>query len=94
MTETRKVYKPEEKLCEIVHENVRYILRRNPVRAREIETGRNSKVEKIRKITDERNQYLSEHPKAEVSTALSLLKGFFINPYCQYPIGYIYTYES
>ena len=62
-----------EKLCEIVHENVRYILRRNPVRAREIETGRNSKVEKIRKITDERNQYLSEHPKAEVSTALSLI---------------------
>ena len=62
-----------EKLCEIVHENVRYILRRNPVRAREIETGRNSKVEKIEKMVGERNLYLSEHPRAEVSTALSLV---------------------
>ena len=43
------------------------------MRAKEIETGRNSKVEKIRKMTDERNLYLSEHSRAEVSTAFSLI---------------------
>ncbi|MHB8361319.1 MAG: IS1634 family transposase, partial [Thermoplasmataceae archaeon] len=64
-----------EKLCEIDHNGIRYILRRNPVRAKEIETSRNRnrKVEKIRNIVNERNQYLSEHPKAGVSTALSLI---------------------
>ena len=58
-----------EKLCEIVHENTRYILRRNPVRAKEIQDSRNRKIEKIRSITDDRNRYLSEHPKAEITTA-------------------------
>ena len=47
-----------EKLCEIVHENTRYILRRNPVRAKEIQDSRNRKIEKIRSITDDRNRYL------------------------------------
>ncbi|MHB8360536.1 MAG: IS1634 family transposase [Thermoplasmataceae archaeon] len=59
-----------EKLCEIIHENIRYILRRNPVRKKEIETNRNRKIEKIRNVVNERNLYLSEHPKAEVSTAV------------------------
>ncbi len=62
-----------EKLCKIAHENIRYILRRNPVRAKEIQDSRNRKIEKIRKITDERNQYLSEHPKADVSTATAVV---------------------
>ncbi|EQD58979.1 transposase IS4 family protein, partial [mine drainage metagenome] len=62
-----------EKLCEIQHEGIRYILRKNPVRAEEIETSRNKKVEKIRKTVDERNKYLSDHPKANVSTAVSLV---------------------
>ena len=31
------------------------------------------KLEKIRKIVDERNRYLSEHPKVNVATALSLV---------------------
>ena len=62
-----------EKLCEIVHENIRYILRRNPVRAEEIQESRNRKLEKIRKITDERNQYLSGHPGADVSTAIAVV---------------------
>ena len=61
-----------EKLCEIDNNGIRYILRKNPVRAKEIETSRNGKVEKIKNIVDERNKYLSEHPRADVSTALSL----------------------
>ena len=62
-----------EKLCEIVHEDIRYILRRNPVRAKEIQDSRNKKIEKIKNITEERNAYLSEHPKADVSTAIHMI---------------------
>ena len=62
-----------EKLCEIVHENTRYILRRNPVRTKEIQDSRNRKIEKIRSITDDRNRYLSEHPKAEITTATAVV---------------------
>ena len=62
-----------EKLCEIVHENTRYILRRNPVRAKEIQDSRNRKIEKIRSITDDRNRYLSEYPKAEITTATAVV---------------------
>ena len=59
--------------CPQDHNGIRYILRRNPVRAKEIETSRNKKVEKIRKIIEERNKYLSEHPRAGVSTAVFLV---------------------
>ncbi len=62
-----------EKFCESTHENIRYILRRNPVRAREIQDSRNRKIEKIRSIVDDRNKYLSEHPKADVSTAINII---------------------
>ena len=62
-----------EKFCESTHENIRYILRRNPVRAREIQDSRNRKIEKIRSIVDDRNKYLSEPPKADVSTAINII---------------------
>ena len=62
-----------EKLCEIDHNDVRYILRKNPVRAREIQESRNSKIEKIRSMVEERNRYLSGHPKSKIQTALSLV---------------------
>ena len=62
-----------EKLCEITHENTRHILRRNHVRAKEIQDSRNRKIEKIRNIADDRNKYLSEHPKADVSTAIDMI---------------------
>ncbi|EQD51252.1 hypothetical protein B1A_13128, partial [mine drainage metagenome] len=59
--------------CEIEHEGIRYILRKNPVRAEEIHDNRNKKVEKISKIVDEKNIYLPEHQKVEVSTALAVV---------------------
>ena len=62
-----------EKLCEVVHENIRYILRRNPVRAKEIHDNRSKKLEKIRKMVDDRNRYLSGHPGAVVSTAIAVV---------------------
>ncbi len=62
-----------EKLCEIVNENVRHILRRNPVRAKEIQDSRNRKIEKIRNTVDDRNKYLSEHQKADLKTATDVV---------------------
>ena len=48
----------------------RYILRRNPQRAREIESSRQGKLTQLQNFVDKRNCYLSDHPKASVSKAL------------------------
>ena len=58
-----------EKLCEIVSDNIRYILRRNPQRAEEIEETRKAKIEKVQIITKEQSSYLAEHKNAQVSIA-------------------------
>lgn len=63
-----------EELCEIEYDDVRYILRRNPVRAKELEDIRKSKIEKIEDIIHGGNQYLDEHPRAVVTVAVSLVK--------------------
>ena len=49
----------------------RYILRRNPQRAAEIEASRHSKLARLKAVVSDRNAYLSDHPKAWVSTALN-----------------------
>ena len=59
----------EEKICEIEDNAVRYILRRNPIRAQEIEMTRTGKREKIRLLVKQENEYLSEHKRAKVSVA-------------------------
>jgi transposase len=57
-------------LCEVDYEGVRYIFRRNPVRAEEIESVRKSKLEKVKELLNEQNTYLSGHPQAQVKTAI------------------------
>lgn len=59
----------DTELSEVIKGNVRYILRKNPVRAQEIDNSRNSKYSAIEKLVLEQNQYLSKHPKAKVDTA-------------------------
>lgn len=49
---------------------IRYILRRNPVRAEEIRKNRNERIEKIKTFVQEKNTYLKEHPKAKAACAL------------------------
>ena len=61
----------DEKLCEIQNDNIRYILRRNPVRATEIQINRNQKLEKIKQKIAIKNKYLAEHPKAKKETAIN-----------------------
>jgi transposase len=60
----------DKNLCEADCEGVRYIFRRNPVRAEEIESVRKSKLKKIQERVQERNIYLSEHLQAHVKTAM------------------------
>lgn len=69
---TKKIIQLElfnENLCEVENEGVRYILRRNPVRAQEIEMTRIEKIEKVKKVIKEQNKYLEEHIKASESVA-------------------------
>ncbi len=64
----------DENLCEVEIDGVRFILRRNPFRAKEIETSREDKIKKIRCLVDKENKYLIEHKKAKVETALKRIQ--------------------
>ena len=59
----------EDSLAEVVHENVRYIIRRNPVRQEEIEQTRKSKLSRVAAFVAEKNAYLADHPKADLDIA-------------------------
>lgn len=50
---------------------VRYIYRKNPVRAAEIEKSRQSRICRIQRMVDKANQYLTDHPKAKPNTYLN-----------------------
>lgn len=58
-------------LAEVIENNVRYILRKNPVRAQEIQSSRDSKFAFLHSRIGKINLYLLEHPKAKEETALS-----------------------
>ncbi|MDQ1274809.1 MAG: hypothetical protein QG610_381 [Euryarchaeota archaeon] len=60
----------DEKLCEISTDGIRYILRRNPARAKELAACRESKLKSLRKTVVQQNKYLSKHPRAKAETAL------------------------
>jgi hypothetical protein len=55
----------DEQLCEIQDNGVRYVLRRNPVRAKEMAASRASKLGALQTLADEQNRYLAEHPRAD-----------------------------
>ena len=52
-------------------EKVRYILRRNPQRALEMQQSRQSKQDALAKFVADRNRYLAQKPKARVKVALT-----------------------
>lgn len=60
----------EEKLCEVTCENIRYILRRNPERVKEIAASREDKLNKVKEFLGRQNSYLVEHCRAKVEVAL------------------------
>ena len=59
----------EEKLAEVADGGVRYILRRNPERARELGSSREAKLARVGMLLDQKNLYLARHPKASVYVA-------------------------
>jgi transposase len=60
-----------ENVCEVASKGIRYILRRNPMRAEQIARTRESKLEAVKKEAAKRTQYLAEHPRADAEKALA-----------------------
>jgi transposase len=50
-------------------DGIRYVLRRNPERAKEIRQSREDKYQALRVFIEEQNSYLQEHTKAKISVA-------------------------
>ena len=59
----------EDPLCEVIDGEVRYVLRRNPVRAEEMAATRASKLSTLMALAEAQNHYLAEHPRADQHAA-------------------------
>jgi len=59
----------DQDIKEVEHAGVRYILKRNPLRAKEIEINRQQKKQKIDEILVIKNEYLKNHNKSKLETA-------------------------
>jgi hypothetical protein len=57
-------------VCEVAHEGLRYIVRRNPRRAEEIAAVRGDKQRTMEQWVAKKNAYLAAHPRARVAVAL------------------------
>ena len=66
----------DKTVYEITDEDVRYVLRRNPIRAEEIRENRQSKLAAIEKLCEKKTVYLTEHPRAKVKVAKREIKKF------------------
>ncbi len=64
----------DEKRSEVTDEGVRYVLRRNPQRAAQIASTRQSKRNKVQALVEAKNAYLAEHPRALVDSALRAVR--------------------
>ena len=61
----------DQELAEVEsNTGVRYILRRNPLRAQEIQESREDKYRSVLRVVDRENRYLREHPRAKINVAL------------------------
>ncbi len=61
-------------VCEVQQDGVRYVLRRNPLRAEQLAASRADKQARAGRLLRERNDYLAQHPRAKVSTAEKTLR--------------------
>ena len=69
----------DQNLSEVETEDgIRYVLRNNPVRAKDMRQSRNSKTDSLKQMIKKKNIYLSEHPKAKTEVALK-----HVNEYCK-----------
>jgi hypothetical protein len=64
----------EQELVEVLaDEGVRYVLRRNPVRAQEVRENRQAKLATLQAQVAKQNHYLTDHPRANAQGALQKL---------------------
>lgn len=59
----------EDKLAEVVDGEVRYILRRNPERGREMANSREARLSRVKATAEQKNLYLAGHSRASVVKA-------------------------
>src|SRR5215510_4058066 len=57
----------------LTEEGIRYVLRRNPVRAQEMKDTRHAKLATLQAQVAKQNQYLTDHPRANAQGALQKL---------------------
>lgn len=62
-------------VCEVEHAGLRSLRRRNPLRAEEVAAGRREKQRVVEQWVAQKNVYLHDHPRAQVSVALRELQG-------------------
>ncbi len=58
----------DSQVCEVIQQEVRYVLRRNPVRAREMARSREGRLETLVRFAASATEYLAAHPKGKVQT--------------------------
>lgn len=73
-TKTLQMELFDQALAEVSEPDLRYVLRRNPIRAGEMQANRQSKLDSLAAKVDQANQYLTDHPRAKVATALKSLQ--------------------
>jgi hypothetical protein len=60
----------DQELAEVLADGgIRYVLRRNPVRAQEVWEARHAKLATLQVLVAKHNQYLADHPRANVQGA-------------------------
>src|SRR3989442_1732449 len=64
----------DQELAEVLaDEGIRYVLRRNPIRAQEVRDTRHAKLATLQAHVAKQNQYLTDHPRANAQGALQKL---------------------
>jgi hypothetical protein len=63
----------QELAAVLADEGVRYVLRRNPVRAQEVRDNRQAKLATLQALVAKHHHYLTEHPRADAQGALQKL---------------------
>jgi hypothetical protein len=64
----------DQELAEVLaDEGIRYVLRRNPIRAQEVRDTRHAKLAALQAHVAKQNQYLADHPRANAQGALQKL---------------------
>src|SRR6516165_7975076 len=64
----------DQELAEVLtEEGIRYVLRRNPVRAQEVRDTRDAKLATLQAHVAKQNHYLTDHPRANAQGALQTL---------------------